>query len=228
MSSEGCIKRMLKTHRWDNKEFPDGPKPCEHGEMEGHLLSPTPVDCLTQVCKEEGFKKEGTVEHSILEKKMGFQHCVVPGELMHAMATATPDMAHSVTTPSKFSSAPSECHHQLLKGLTKHLQITKSRGIKFFRPEDNFLNDLPSSNCQEPVPLPEVVGELIVDISQPKLIGFADAGCGSELAKQRSITGCAFTFSGGATACKSETQTITESSSAKAEFIAAFTAAKAA
>ena len=29
-------------------------------------------------------------------------------------------------------------------------------------------------------------------------MGFADAGCGSELQKQRSITGCVFTFSGGA------------------------------
>ena len=65
-------------------------------------------------------------------------------------------------------------------------------------------------------------------MSQPELIGFVDASCGSELQKRRSTTGCVFTFSGGAVACESETQTVTACSSAKAEFIAAFTAAKAA
>ena len=95
---------MLKTHGWD-KESPDSSKPCSDGETEGHLVSPMPVDCLTWVCKEEGFK-EGTVEHSVVEKKMGFQCQVALGELV----CARPIIAHSVTTPSKFSSAPSEHH----------------------------------------------------------------------------------------------------------------------
>ena len=124
MSSKGHIEWMLKTHRWD-KESPNGPKPCKDGKTKEHPVSPMPADCLTQVCKEEGFK-EGTAEHTILEKKMGFQHRAVLGELMHVMATVRSDNAHSITIPSKQSSAPSECHHQPLKGLTKFIQTTKS------------------------------------------------------------------------------------------------------
>ena len=86
MSSKGCIEQMSKPHGWD-EESPDGPKPCKDGEMEGHPVSPTPAECLMRIFKEDGFK-EGTAEHSILEKKMGFQHRVVPGELMHVMMNA--------------------------------------------------------------------------------------------------------------------------------------------
>ena len=147
---------------------------------------------------------------------------------MHNMVTAWPDIACSVTTLSKFSSAPSECHHQPSKGLAKHPQITKSSGIKFHRPKDDFLNHLPDSNHLEPAPLPEAVREFNVDMSQPKLIGFVDASCGSELQERRSIAGCALTFSGGAMAHESKTQTVTASGSTEAEFIAAFTVAEAA
>ena len=45
--------------------------------------------------------------------------------------------------------------------------------------------------------------------------------------KRRTSTQCAFTFSGGAIANKSETQTMTALSSTEAEFIAAFAATKA-
>ena len=147
---------------------------------------------------------------------------------MHPMVTARPDTACSVTTPSKFSSAPSECHCQSSKGLMKCLQMTKSWGIKCRRPKDKFSNDLPDSNHQEPTPLPWAIEEFNIDISQPKMIGHADASCGSELRKRKSITGCVFTFSGGTMACESKTQTITASGSAEAEFVAAFTAAGAA
>ena len=146
----------MKTHGWD-KEFPDCPKPCKDGETKGNLVPPLPADCLAWVCEKEGFK-EGTMEHTILEKKMGFQHGVVLGELMHAMMTARPDITCSVTTPNKFLSAPSECCHQLLKGLTKHLQTTKSWGFKCCRPKDRFWSGPPDSDCQESALLPEAVG----------------------------------------------------------------------
>ena len=169
------------------------------------------------------------MKHTVLEEKMGFQHQAALGELMCAMVTAQPGIAHSVTTLRKFSSAPSECHCQPLKGLTNCLQMTKSWGIEHCRPKVKFPNDLPDFDwCQEPASHPEAVGEFNVDISQPKLIFFVDAGCSSELRKQRSITGRVFTFLGGATPCESKTQTITASGSTEAEFVAAFTAAKAA
>ena len=104
MSSEGHIEQMLKTHGWDN-ESSDCPKPCKDGETKGHLIASPPVDHLTCIHEGGGFK-EGIVEHSMLEKKIGFQHRVALGELMHAMATVTPDTAHSVTILSKFSNGP--------------------------------------------------------------------------------------------------------------------------
>ena len=84
-------------------------------------------------------------------------------------------MAHFVTTPSTPLSAPSECLCQLLKGQSKCLQITKSRGIKCCRPKNESLNDLPKSNCQELALLPEAAGDFSIDISQPRLTGFVDA-----------------------------------------------------
>ena len=72
----------------------------------------------------------------------------------------------------------------------------------------------------------EALGEFNVDASLPKLIGFVDGSFGSELQKRRSIAGCVLTFSGGANAHRSETQTLTAGGSTKAEFIAACDAAK--
>ena len=97
---------MSKSHDWD-KESPDCPKPCEDGKTKGHPVSPLPADCLTWICKEEGFKEE-TVEHTTIAKKMGFQSRVVLDELTHAMVTARPDNACCVTTLRKFLSALSE------------------------------------------------------------------------------------------------------------------------
>ena len=142
------------------------------------------------------------------------------------MVTARHDVACPTTTLSQFSGALSECHCQPLEGLTKCLQTGESWGIKCCRPEDRFLNDLPDSDCQEPAPLPDAIGEFTAEVSQPKLIGSVDAGCGSELQEQSSVTGRVFTLSGGTAIHESKTQTITASSSTEAEFIAASTAAK--
>ena len=149
---------------------------------------------------------------------MGFQHRAVLCGLMHAMVTAGPDIAHFITTPSKSSSAPPELHCQLLKGLTKCLQVRRSWGIKHCGPKDELLDDTSDSDCKESIPFPEAIGEFTVDIAQPKLIGSVDVGHGSELQKQRSITGCALSFLGGAIAHKSETQIATLSTSTETEF----------
>ena len=52
------------------------------------------------------------------------------------------------------------------------------------------LNDLPDSNCQEPAPLPDGIGEFDADILQPKLVGFVDPNCSLKLRKRGSIAGC--------------------------------------
>ena len=69
-------------------ETKNGPKPCKDGKTKGHPVSPMPADCLTQAHHEEEGFKEGAVECSILEKKMGFQCQVALGEVMCAMVTA--------------------------------------------------------------------------------------------------------------------------------------------
>ena len=55
---------------------------------------------------------------------------------------------------------------------------------------------------------------------------FADATCGDNPTKRRLTTGCAMTFGGGAVMHQSEAQSTTALSSAKAELMAAVTAAK--
>ena len=224
MSSRAHIKRLLKIHGWEEESTND-PPPCKEGETDGHLHAPLPADCLSKIFKEEG-PKEGTIEHAILEKKQGFEYRVVLGELMYAMCTGRPDICYAITTMSKFSSSPSEYHYKLLKDIARYLRITRSWGIKFTRPTNKQLDDLPESNYQEPPPLPKALGDFDVDISAPRLIGFVDASFGSDLRKRRSITGFVFTFAGGAVAYRSKTQTLTASSSTEAEFIAAYDAAK--
>ena len=217
LSSKSHIERMLKTHGWE-RESPNAKPTCKDGETDGHLVSPLPADCLSKLFSKVG-PNEGTTEHAALEKKQGFEHGVLSGEMMHSMATSRPDTAYAATTMSKFSSNPSECHHKLLKGMAKCLQIAKSWGIKFARPE-------PDSDCQEPAPSPDAVGEFDIDINQPRLMGFVDVSCGNDLRKRRSITGFVFTHVGGAVSCESKTQTLTASSHAEAEFIAACDAGK--
>ena len=104
--------------------------------------------------------------------------------------------------------------------------MTRSWGIKFSRPSNKQLNNSHESNHQEPAPLPKAIGSFNVDTSAPRLTGFVDASFGSDLRKRRSITGFAFTFSGGAIAHGSKTQTLAAGSSTEAEFTAAHDAAK--
>ena len=118
---------------------------------------------------------------------------------MFAVCIGRPDACCAITTMSKFFSLPSKCHHKLLKGMVRHLRMTRNWGIKHSRPADKQLDGLSEPNHQAPAPLPEALGEFNVDTSLPKLIGFVDTSFGSELRKRRSITGCIFfTFSGGA------------------------------
>ena len=175
LSSKSHIERMLKTHGWE-RESPDAKPTCKDGETDGHpAASPPPADCLSKSFSKMG-PKEGSAEHATLEKKQGFEHRVLPGKMMHSMATSRPNTACAATTMSKFSSNPSECHHKSLKGMAKNLQITKNWGTKFTRPEDKQSPHSPDSNHQEPAPLPDAVGEFDVDINQPQLMGFVDTG----------------------------------------------------
>ena len=60
----------------------------------------------------------------ILEKKKGFNYHTLLGELMYVYITCRCDIGYAVTTLSKFSSAPTEYHYTLLKGVAIYLQNT--------------------------------------------------------------------------------------------------------
>ena len=60
------------------------------------------------------------------------------------------------------------------------------------------------------------------------MVSFVDAAHANELRKRRSTTGYVFTFCGGAIVYKSKTRPLTAASSTEAEFIAAYSATKAA
>ena len=79
---------------------------------------------------EEGPLKN-TTGHMILEKKKGFNYHTILGELIYAYITCCPDTRYTVTKLLIFSSAPTEYHYTLLKGVSIYLQNTIEYGIRF-------------------------------------------------------------------------------------------------
>ena len=120
-----------------------------------------------------GGPREGTSEHAILEKKLGFSYWSVLGELMYVYITCWPNIGYAITTLSKFSSEPSAFHYKLLRGIVKYLRSTITWGIRFNRPSPLNLDIL-----QDSVPYPELENsrdEFLVDVNRPVLQVFTDA-----------------------------------------------------
>ena len=188
-------------------------------------MTPIASTLLSQIYSHKG-PIEGTNEHRELEKKNGFSYRTLLGEMMYAYVTCRPDIGYAITLLSKFGSCPSEYHYSCLKNVARYLRSTKHWGIRYSR--SHISND-PELICAEDDGIPankEDLPDYPEDITQPKLVCFVDAAYANDLAKRRSTTGYAFTYSGGAIVYRSKTQSITALSSTKAEFIAAVTAAK--
>ena len=94
---------------------------------------PMPTDSIEKIYKNSGPKEGTAAHHKTLEEKVGFSYRTVLGELMYAMMTCRPDIAYSVTTLSKFSTAPSLHHYRLLQTIAKYLNSTIDWGICFKR-----------------------------------------------------------------------------------------------
>ena len=124
----------------------------------------------------------------------------------------------------KFSSAPTDFHYKLLKGVSKYLQSTIDWGIRFHRSTWLQHPDFSPSKWHNITDNPSVPFD--VNTNQPLLMGFVDEAHANNLCKRWSTTGLVYTFCGGAIVYKSKTQSLTVGSSTKAEFIAAHTAAK--
>ena len=95
-------------------------------------LASLPPDCIKKIYLEEG-PSEGTVAHHVLEKKVGFSYRKPLSKCMYAYITCRPNIGYTITTLSKFSSAPLTYHYQLSKGVTKYLRSTIHYGVRFRR-----------------------------------------------------------------------------------------------
>ena len=78
----------------------------------------------------------------------------------------------------------------------------------------------------EPIPVDDKLPVYPKTNKPNKLVGYVDAAYGNDPKKQRSTTGYAFTYSGGAIVYRSKAQSIIALSSTETELIAAVTAAK--
>ena len=165
---------------------------------------------------------EGTAEHCVLEKEVGYSYHQVLSKIIYAYVVCRVDIGYAATFLSHFAQVPAAKHYKTLKDAIKYLRRTINWGIIYWRehPVDSLLH----------VPIPNIA----VDPSLPMfpmmellhLVGFLDAAHATDVKTQRSITSYAFTLTGGAVAFKSKLQATVATSSTEAEFIAAIRAAK--
>ena len=121
-----------------------------------------------------------------------FLYCTLLGELMYSFITCQPDIGYSVTTLSKFSSAPSAFHYKMLKGVAKYLRSTIDWGIWFNCPKRlNHPEFSPSASY-------DIKNDLIVpfniNLNEPTLNGFVDSDHDNDLRKRCSTTGLVLRF----------------------------------
>ena len=196
-------------------------------------LAPLPEDSVTKMYAEVIGKsgsgpREGTSEHAILEKKIGFSYQSVLGELMYVYVTCQPDIGYAVTTLSKFSSFPINYHYTCLRGVVQYLSRTKKWGICYHRTctESKFHKNLdPGNFMDEPPPLPDKFPSFPA-YNPAKLTAYTDAAYGNNPCKRCSTTGFAICLAGGAVVFRSKTQKVTALSSIESEFFAAVSTAK--
>ena len=131
--------------------------------------------------------KEGYTAHKVLEKKMGFAYRTLLGELMYSYITCRPDIGYSVTTLSKFSTAPAEYHYKLLRMVAMYLLKTANWEIRFKRSKPLPLTEkdyecgfVCATSYDIPVD-PTLKQAFNVDINSNKLVGFVDAAHANDL-----------------------------------------------
>jgi hypothetical protein len=141
----------------------------------------------------------------------------------YAYVTTRPDIGYSITTLSKFASAPADIHFTALKDIAKYLRRTINWGITYRKITLN--DDLPCAPDDLLDPPPDLP-VFPTPTSNQQLLCYVDAAHANDLRRRRSTTGYAFTLCGGVIAYRSKTQSITATSSTEAEFLAAVLAAK--
>uniref|UniRef100_A0A2N9GJC7 Integrase catalytic domain-containing protein n=1 Tax=Fagus sylvatica TaxID=28930 RepID=A0A2N9GJC7_FAGSY len=119
------------------------------------------------------------------------------GCLMYAMVCTRPDLAHAVSTVSRYMANPGREHWNAVKWIFRYLKGTAEHGILFSRQ--------PGTNS---------------------VVGYVDADYAGEVDDRRSTTGYVFTLSGGPICWKSTLQSIVAMSTTEAEYMAVAEAAK--
>uniref|UniRef100_A0A2N9GRZ0 CCHC-type domain-containing protein n=1 Tax=Fagus sylvatica TaxID=28930 RepID=A0A2N9GRZ0_FAGSY len=119
------------------------------------------------------------------------------GCLMYAMVCTRPDLAHAVSTVSRYMAKPGREHWNAVKWIFRYLKGTAEHEILFSRQ--------PGTNS---------------------VVGYVDADYAGEVDDKRSTTGYVFTLSGGPICWKSTLQSIVAMSTTEAEYMAVAEAAK--
>uniref|UniRef100_A0A2N9ER08 Integrase catalytic domain-containing protein n=1 Tax=Fagus sylvatica TaxID=28930 RepID=A0A2N9ER08_FAGSY len=119
------------------------------------------------------------------------------GCLMYAMVCTRLDLAHAVSTVSRYMANPGREHWNAVKWIFRYLKGTAEHGILFSRQ--------PGTNS---------------------VVGYVDADYAGEVDDRRSTTGYVFTLSGGPICWKSTLQSIVAMSTTEAEYMAVAEAAK--
>uniref|UniRef100_A0A2N9J7Q6 Reverse transcriptase Ty1/copia-type domain-containing protein n=1 Tax=Fagus sylvatica TaxID=28930 RepID=A0A2N9J7Q6_FAGSY len=119
------------------------------------------------------------------------------GCLMYAMVCTRPDLAHAVSTVSRYMANPEREHWNAVKWIFRYLKGTAKHGILFSRQ--------PGTNS---------------------VVGYVDADYAGEVDDRRSTTGYVFTLSGGPICWKSTLQSIVAMSTIEVEYMAVAEAAK--
>src|SRR5437588_12880077 len=71
-------------------------------------------------------------EKDIISK---LEYQLLVGSIMYGMLGTCPDLAHSISTLSKFNSCPGSEHHEVAKRVLQYLQKTRSYGL-IYKGED--------------------------------------------------------------------------------------------
>jgi hypothetical protein len=141
-----------------------------------------------------------TVEETEDMSKVPYASAV--GCLMYAMVCTRPDLAHAVSTVSKYMASkymanPGKQHWNAVKWIFRYLKGTTDYGITFVRQKS--------------------------DLS---VVGYVDADYAGDLDDKRSTTGYVFTLAGGPICWKSMIQSTVAMSTTEAEYMAAAEATK--
>uniref|UniRef100_A0A2N9J4X6 CCHC-type domain-containing protein n=1 Tax=Fagus sylvatica TaxID=28930 RepID=A0A2N9J4X6_FAGSY len=119
------------------------------------------------------------------------------GCLMYAMICTRPDLAHAVSTVSRYMANPGREHWNAVKWIFRYLKGTAEHEILFSRQSGT-----------------------------NSVVGYVDADYAGEVDDRRSTTGYVFTLSGGPICWKSTLQSIVAMSTAEVEYMAVAEAAK--